>query len=274
MSWIHRLERRLEPYAITNLTLFIVIGQTFLLLTSMLALIDLGLCTLVPSLVLAGEWWRLFTFVFIPLTNVKTLVDLVFMAFGLYLLFLYGSALERHWGVLRYNLFLLSGFLATAGLAFFAPFSATTNFFLIISVFLAFAWLNPNFEILVFFVLPVKIKWLALIAWLGYAYEFLAGGPSSKLAVLAAVGNFLLFFGRDLWLTVRHSGRRLQRESQRRAETAADAEARHTCTVCGRTELTHPELDFRYAADDRCYCTEHLPAKKSPPAAETSSPQS
>jgi hypothetical protein len=266
MSWIHRLERRLEPYAITNLTLFIVIGQTFLLLTSLLEQIDIRLCMLVPSLVLAGEWWRLLTFVFIPPP-----AGPLFVAFALYLLYLYGTALERYWGALRYNLFLLTGYALTTGLAFFAPYSAATNVFIGGAIFLAFAWLNPNFEILVFFVLPVKIKWLALIAWLGYAYEFVAGGPSSKLAVLAAVGNFLLFFGHDLWLAVRHSGRRLQRESARRAEHSAPGEARHTCTVCGRTDLTHPELDFRYSADDRCYCTDHLPSRKSGPTAETPS---
>ena len=266
MSWIQRLERRLEPYAITNLTLFIVIGQTFLLLTSLLELIDLRLCVLVPALVQAGEWWRLFTFVFIPPP-----ASPLFVAFALYLLFLYGSALERYWGAFRYNLFLLTGYVLTAGFAFFAPFSVTTNLFIGGSIFLAFAWLNPNFEILVFFVLPVKIKWLALIAWLGYAYEFIAGGPAAKLAVAAALGNFFIFFGHDLWLTLRHGGRRLRAETKRRAESSSGDAARHTCTVCGRTDLTNPELDFRYAADDRCYCTEHLPSRKSTPPTETAS---
>jgi hypothetical protein len=266
MSWIHRLERRLEPYAITNLTLFIVIGQTFLLLTSMLQLIDLSLCTLVPTLVLSGEWWRLFTFVFIPPPY-----SALFVAFALYLLYLYGTALERYWGALRYNFFLLTGFLLTTSLAFFAPYSTATNIFIGGSVFLAFAWLNPNFEILVFFVLPVKIKWLALIAWAGYAYQFIAGGPSAKLAVAAAVGNFVIFFGRDLWLTVRHGSRRLSQEAKRRADNATEGSARHTCTVCNRTDVTNPELDFRYAADDRCYCSEHLPSRKSTPPLDAAS---
>lgn len=266
MSWIQRLERRLEPYAITNLTLFIVIGQTFLLLTSLLELIDLRLCVLVPALAQAGEWWRLFTFVFIPPP-----ASPLFVAFALYLLFLYGSALERHWGAFRYNLFLLTGYILTTGLAFFAPFSVTTNIFIGGSIFLAFAWLNPNFEILVFFVLPVKIKWLALIAWLGYAYEFIAGGPAAKLAVAAALGNFFIFFGHDLWLTIRHRSRRIQTEQKRRAETGVNDSARHTCTVCGRTDVTHPQLDFRYAADDRCYCTEHLPSRRTAPPVDSAS---
>jgi hypothetical protein len=266
MSWIHRLGRRLEPYAITNLTLFIVIGQTFLLLTSMLQLIDLNRCVLIPAFVQAGEWWRIFTFVFIPPPSSP-----LFIAFALYLLYLYGSALERHWGALRYNLFLLTGFVLTTALAFLVPYSVATNIFIGGSVFLAFAWLNPNFEILVFFVLPVKIKWLALLAWAGYAYQFIAGGPASKLAVAAAVGNFFIFFGHELWLSVRHGSRRLQTDTKRRAENAAKDSARHTCSVCGRTDATNPELDFRYAADDRCYCSEHLPSRKSTPAIDVSS---
>jgi hypothetical protein len=256
MSWISRFERRLEPFAISNLTLFLVIGQTFVLLTTMLQLIDPQLLVLRPSFVKAGEWWRLFTFVFMP-PNASWL----FVAFALYLLYLYGSALEHQWGALRYNLFLFTGYALTVGLAFVTPYSTATNVFIGGAVFLAFAWLNPNFEILVFFVLPVKIKWMALIAWLGYAYTFATGGLSAKLGVTAAVGNFLLFFGHDLWLTVRHGGRRLQRESRRRAEERAEAEPRHRCVICGRTEMSHPELDFRYCskcAGDLCYCSDHL----------------
>jgi hypothetical protein len=257
MSWIQRLERRLEPYAITNLTLFLVIGQTFLLLTSMLGLIDLRLCVLVPALVQAGEWWRLFTFVFIPPP-----ASPLFVAFALYLLFLYGSALERFWGALRFNLFLLTGWALTVGLSFVTPFAATTNIFIAGLVFLAFARLNPNFELLLFFVLPVKVKWLALIQWIFYGYYFAIGGLSTKLAVLAAVVNFLIFFADDIVRALRQRGRRPPSGTRGATSDNSLTEARHTCAVCGRTEQTNPELDFRYAADDQCYCTDHLPNRK------------
>jgi hypothetical protein len=253
MSLLHRL----EPFAITNLTLFLVIGQVFVLLTGMLQLIDPEMLLLIPSYVTAGEWWRIFTFVFIPPAS-----GYLFIAFALYLLYLYGTALENYWGALRYNLFLLTGWALTVGLAFITPASVATNVFVGGSVFLAFAWLHPNFELLLFFVLPVKIKWLALLAWAGYAFQFFSGGLSAKLAVAAAVGNFLLFFGADLLRALRQSGRRGNAASLRPDTDSAATDARHTCSVCGRTDRTNPELDFRYASDDQCYCSDHLPNRK------------
>lgn len=265
MSWTYRLGRRLEPYAITNISLFIVIGQVFVLLTSMLGLIDPNFLLLIPSQVLAGEWWRLFSFVFIPPAQ-----GWLFIAFALYLFYLYGTALEHQWGALRYNLFLLTGWALTVGLSFFSPHSAATNLFIGGSVFLAFARLHPNFELLLFFILPVKIKWLALIAWIGYGYAFAVGGRADKLAIIAVVGNFLLFFAGDMLRSVRQTGRR---QVRRVAEATETREPRHTCVVCGRTDLTDPMLDFRYAADDQCYCADHLPSRRPaappPPAGQS-----
>jgi hypothetical protein len=257
MSWINRLERRLEPYAITNLSLFIVIGQVFVLLTSMLQLIDPNQLILVPALVQAGEWWRPFSFIFIPPPQGP-----LFIAFALYLFYLYGTALERFWGALRFNLFLLTGWLLTVGLSFVAPFSQTPNVFIAGLVFLAFARLNPDFELLLFFVLPVKVKWLALIEWLVYGYSFAVGGLSTKLAVLAAVATFLIFFAGDIALALRQSSRRQQSGASGRSHENTASTARHICSVCKRTEISNPELDFRYAADDQCYCSDHLPNRK------------
>jgi membrane associated rhomboid family serine protease len=267
MSWINRLERRLEPYAVTNLTLFLVIGQTFVLLTSMLQLIDPALLVLAPAFALAGEWWRIVSFVFIPPNQGP-----LFTAFALYLLYLYGTALERHWGALRYNLFLLTGWALTVGFSFLTPYSIATNIFIGGSVFLAFAWLHPNFELLLFFVLPVKIKWLALLAWLGYAYTFFMGGLSTKLGVVAAVGNFILFFGGDLWRAAFKNRPRANGETLGRSSETRQKEARHTCSVCSRTEETNPELDFRYASDDLCYCSEHLPGRQKTAVTDKVSP--
>ncbi|MGC4073337.1 MAG: hypothetical protein QM760_12635 [Nibricoccus sp.] len=260
MSWINRLERRLEPYAITNLTLFIVIGQVFVLLTGMLGLIDPELLILVPSHVKAGEWWRIFSFILIPPAKGP-----VFIAFALYLFYLYGSALERVWGPLRFNFFLLTGWALTVGLSLIIPLAGSayiTNIFLLGLIFLAFARLNPDFELLLFFVLPVKVKWLALIEWITYGFFFATGGMGTRLAVGAAIVNFLIFFSRDIARATRQSARRGHTARLGRANDTQDSEARHTCSVCGRTDITNPQLDFRYAADDKCYCSDHLPNRK------------
>jgi hypothetical protein len=256
MSWLHKIEQRLEPFAISNLTLYLVVGQAFLYLSSMLGLIDLRRCLLVPFLVMNGEPWRLLTFVFVP-----PAVSWLFIAFALYLFYLFGSSLENYWGALRYNLFLLTGYVLTVAVAFITPYEVASNLFIGGAVFLAFAYLNPDFVMYVFFILPVKIKWLGLITWLGYAWVFVSGGWSARLSIAAAVGNFVIFFARDLWADIKVGRRRLQAQPGRFSNEPSERQPRHTCHVCGKTDLTDPTLDFRYCSKcdgDQCYCPEHI----------------
>ncbi|HEX2101187.1 MAG TPA: hypothetical protein VHF69_11010, partial [Candidatus Synoicihabitans sp.] len=90
MSWWSKLEQRLEPFAIHNLTLYLVMGQAFVYLTAMLGLLDDGKLVFVPALFLQGEWWRVLTFIFTP-----PAANWVFIAFALYFLYLTGNALEQ-----------------------------------------------------------------------------------------------------------------------------------------------------------------------------------
>jgi len=135
---------------------------------------------------------------------------------------------------------------------------------------LAYAWLNPDFTMMLFFVLPVKIKWLALLAWLGYGYTLVTGPMAAKLGVLAAVGNFLLFFGKDIVARVRTGKQQVAQQSRRKAARveAAEVAVANMCKVCGRTAQTDPQLDFRYRTEgdnEVCYCTEHLPKSGATP---------
>ncbi len=258
MSFLNRLERIFGRLAVPNLTLWIIVGQAFVLFGVMAHLLDPDLLRLVPAQVFDGQWWRAITFLFIPPIGAIGMVSLVFLAFGWYLFYLMGTALEAYWGVFRFNLFLLIGVALTVGLSFIRPFGEVTNMFLGGSVFLAFAYLNPDFEIIVFFILPVRIKWLALIAWIGYIYQFAVNGWSIRLQVLASVANFLLFFAADIGRTLRHGRRTMARKAER---ITNDHEPRHVCFVCGKTDVTHPDLDFRYCskcAGDQCYCPEHI----------------
>ena len=255
MSWFNKFERRLEPFAIQNITLYIVIAQTFVLLTWLLGLIDVRYVLLVPQLVKMGEWWRVFTFVGMPPGKG------MLVAFALYLFYLYGNALEQHLGTVRYNLFLITGYLLTVGLAFVTPLQPATNLFLGGAVFLAFAFLNPDFTLNLFFILPVKIKWLALFMWAGFVVQFVGGGLAERLAVVAATGNFMLFFGRDM-VQVFRTGRRSMQQQVKRAKVRREpVEPMHKCHVCGKDSEAFPEEDFRYCskcAGDQCYCEEHL----------------
>ncbi|MCC5024909.1 MAG: hypothetical protein J6386_19895 [Candidatus Synoicihabitans palmerolidicus] len=252
----NKIERRLEPFAIQNLTLYLVIGQTFVYLAWVLQQVDPNMLGFWPALFLQGEWWRVFSFVFIPPSPGIVTV------FALYLFYLYGNALEHYLGAIRYNLFLFVGYALTVLLAFVSPVAPATNLFLGGAVFLAFAFLNPDFVLQLFFILPVKIKWLALITWVGYGYTFIAGGVSSRLGVLAATGNFLLFFGADIVQGLRTGRRAVKQQAVRAKRKVEQVKPMHTCAVCGR-DSSNAELDlvFRYRTEgdtEVCYCEDHL----------------
>lgn len=260
MAWLKRLERWIEPIAIPNLTLYIVAGQTFFYLTFMLGLLDPMQFLFVPVLVRHGEVWRLLTFAFFP-SVMPSRFGWVFIAFVLYFLYLIGSALEDQWGTARYNLYLLLGYVLTIGLAFVTPGVPADNLFITAAIFLAFAYLYPDFTMYIFFILPVKARWMALFMWAGYAFSFVTGGLAARLSVVAAVGNFLVFFARDIWLDLKSGRRRMQAQAARLRESESDDEPRHRCHTCGRNSNTDPQLDFRYCsqcAGDQCYCPDHI----------------
>jgi hypothetical protein len=149
------------------------------------------------------------------------------------------------------------------GACWIAPEAVMGNGFISGSVFLAFAYLNPNFTFYVFFILPVRVKWLALITWGFYGYTLITGGTVNRLAVLASTGNFLIFFGARIVSDLR-SGKRHLEGQRRRVVERREAEAagpRHRCVTCGKNSDTHPDEDFRYTADGQCFCSGHLPRR-------------
>jgi hypothetical protein len=139
------------------------------------------------------------------------------------------------------------------------PGVAATNEFLEVTVFLAFARLYPDFTINLYFLLPVKIRWLAIIAWIYMGYSFLfAPDWMTQLMIVAAVLNYLVFFGRDIWLDVKHGHRRMQFRAN---ALKSRSKFMHECRVCGLNNESAPLLQFRYCskcAGNECYCPEHL----------------
>lgn len=261
MSLLSRLERSLGRYAIPDLSLYLILGQVMVLGFALLGQFDVGRIMLLPSAVAAGQVWRLGTFLFVPPITTLTMTSAIFLAFGWYLFYLMGSALEQHWGVFRYNAFLFLGWLLTVAVAFVTPGFYATNGYLAATVFLAFAYLNPDFVMYIFFFLPVKIKWLALLQCIGYGYVLVVGSWSDRLMVLAATGNFLVFFASDLVRSISSGSRRRAGPARRFGAENDEREPRHRCHVCGKTDLAHPQLDFRYCskcAGDQCYCAEHI----------------
>jgi hypothetical protein len=264
MTLLDRLNRRFGRFAIPNVTLLLIAGQVVLYVLAKMPggngqAVALDSIQLVPALVLKGEVWRLVTYLFQPPGD-----NVIFAFFFWYLFYLMGTALEGIWGAFRYNVFLGIGYIASVAAAFVAwflfpsPSAYATNTFLQATVFFAFARFYPDFTILVFFVLPVKIRWLALIAWLGYGLMFVTGDWMTRLMVLAAVLNFLVFFGREIWQGIRHGQRRMQFRAKTRR---VDGQIVHTCRVCGLSSKVSPQTAFRYCSQcggEYCYCPDHL----------------
>jgi hypothetical protein len=253
---LNKLERTFGRYAIHHLALILVMGQVGVLLMALLGRLDLDRLVLLPHLVTDGEAWRLFTFFFVPPDSSP-----LFVAFAWYLFYLMGSALEGYWGAFRFNLFIFIGYVLTVGVGFLTPGYPVSNAYIAGSVFLAFAFLNPDFELCIFFILPIKIKWLALITWLGYALSCILGDWNTRLMILASTGNFLLFFGRDIVLSMKMNRRRMSVQAKKFSRSSENEGPRHRCHSCNKNSDTHPQTDFRYCSKcsgDECYCPDHI----------------
>ena len=200
--WFDRLERRLEFLAVPGLASFLVGMNAVVWVMAMIRPEFTYRLTLYPEAVWAGQWWRALTFAFVP-----PAIAPLWMIFWLMLLYTYASALEQEWGDFRFNLFYVVGAVATVAAALVSGWPLS-NLTLNASLFLAFAATNPDFEIVVFFVLPVRARWLAVLTAAGLAWSFLAHGPGARWEVASGTLNYLLFFGGDHAQAVKRLWRR------------------------------------------------------------------
>jgi len=251
MDLISTLEKRFGGWAIPNLTLYLIALQLIgvaLLMGGYSTYEDL---ILVGGLVQVGQWTRLLSFMMIP----KTLSPL-WLFFSFYIFYLIGSSLEREWGAFRFNLYILLGYLFTVAAAFIAPTAIIFNTYFLGGVFLAFATLFPNVEFRLFFILPVKVKWLGWLTAGFYILTLLSAGTGSRLGIMAAFVNYALFFGRDFINNVKSALRRKAYEVER-AEVAAHP--LHVCAKCGVSDKSDDTLHFRYCSTcGKCFCEEHI----------------
>ncbi len=257
MRILSRLERRYGRYAITNLMAYIVGAQGVVFLLSRTANGDRILSELFFSstLIAQGQIWRLVSFILIPPSFS------IWVFFILYFYYLLGARLEEEWGSFRFNVYYLTGVALSILGAFLAGASATATY-LNLSIFLAFATIDPEFSILLFFVIPVKVRYLAWLAWLWVAFTVVFEPLPAKIMAIVSLANYFAFFGRDLRARLRGGAvRRVRRGLLQAAPTVGGPI--HRCTVCGATERDEPRREFRYCskcAGHHEYCLAHLAA--------------
>lgn len=256
MNLLDKLERKFGKLGIKNLMLYIVTANAAVFL---LMIVDpektlYYKLALDPAMVMKGEVWRLITFIFIPPNSSPIWIVLV-----LYFSYLIGSSLEHEWGSFRFTLYYFMGIIGTIAAAFISgnPVTAT---YLNMSLFLAFAKIYPDYEILLFFVLPVKVKYLAWLDWTLIGWTVLTAPVSLKLAAIASVVNYFVFFGREIIFRSKTRRQSYMNRQEYRAQVPKKNYF-HKCTVCGVTEKDNPDMEFRYCSTCEGhyeYCLEHL----------------
>lgn len=262
-SFSENIRRTLERCAIPGLIRYVVLFNALVFVLNLLVPRFISVLTLDPSLVLQGQIWRLATWIFIP----KTLSPF-WLFFALLVLFYLGDRLESAIGSAKLTLFYLSGVAACTLVSFAFGLTgsgislANGNTFLNFSLLLAFATVYPDFTMLLFFVIPMRIAWLALISAILMILSSLGQPPVVAATLAAAFLNFFLFFHRDLLahLSSLNGGKARFSAPVLLSKAREEAlETLHRCETCGRTEASHPDLDFRVTASGHEYCREHLP---------------
>ncbi len=253
--WLDKLEKKIGKYCIKNLMLYITAlnGVVFILQYLAPEADFVGKLMLVPSLVKQGEVWRLVTFLFIPMTFRP-----VRILFALYFYYLIGSSLEREWGSFKFNVYYFIGVLGTIAGAFLGGLGTST--FLNLSLIFAFAYLFPNYQIMIFYLFPVKVKYLALFYAAGLVFTFAFMPIVGLITVLGSAVNFILFFWKDIYYRLRFN-RRAYMSQKEFKEKIPKIHVMHRCTICGITDVEDRKMDFRYCVEcdgDYEYCMDHL----------------
>ena len=261
-------------FGIRNLMLYVVVGAAIVWLFNLFTMYSsvniLSYLYFSPYLILRGQVWRLLTFIIIPpSTGILTLVAFYFYYF-------IGRTLEQQWGPGKFTIYFFTGVILTIVYGFVIYFATGADLllsygypvsahYIYLSMFFTFATLYPDMQVLLFFIIPIKMKYLALI---DAAYFLLAviGSPFPvNLLPIVAILNFLIFFSgsllRNLPRKPSKSTINFRRESKKIRQEQRDQLYHHKCSVCGRTDTEYPGLEFRYCsrcAGYHCFCIDHI----------------
>ena len=286
MNQHNGLRRKLEKYAIPNLTLYLIICYGIGYLMQYLVPAGYQYLMLDPFLVLKGQVWRLVTWILIPPDS----SNIFFVLITLYLYYSLGGLLERIWGTYKYNVYLFSGLLFTILGAFVlcgysvlmgaqptmytglyllnngsaVYFGQFSTYYINMSIFLACAASIPDVQVLLMFIFPIKVKWLGIVYGIILLVNCIQGGIATWIVVIFSLLNFLVFFLRSkgkMHLSVGQIKRQQEFHQKMRSAGQTKGITRHKCAICGRTELDGDDLEFCFCS--KCngnyeYCQYHL----------------
>lgn len=278
MKFIDKLERKFGRFGIPNLTIYMivcyVIGYALMIVNPGI----LNWLSLEPAYILRGQVWRLVTWVLYPPSTSGVLWFAIAVLFFYYPI---GTSLERTIGTFKYTLYILSGVVFTILGAFILYFllggnvlvgNVFSTYYISLSTFLAYAMCYPDMQVLLMFIIPVKMKWMAIFYVVIVVYEMIqyimAGAWYLVIPIVASLLNFIIFyFGTKDFSRYnpkevhRRNEFRRAMEPQGRMKSGNGSVTKHKCAICGRTELDDPNLEFRFCS--RCngnyeYCQDHL----------------
>lgn len=265
MSFLDKLERRIGFIAIPGLIRIVVAFTALVYLLTFINPDILSILDLNPARVRNGEVWRLVTYIFIPQGIGRPgLMQAIWVVFALQIIWFFGEMLQTAWGAFRVTLYFFVGMIGTtvAAFVFGVPFS---NIMLGASILFACGCLCPNEIMYVFFILPMKIKWIAAILAAFLLLGFFQAPLRGKLALIIAFANFIIFFGPEAIQRLRQRKEVAVRRKRFETQARPEEEPLHKCATCGATELTDPSLEFRVARDGEEYCLAHLPRPANAP---------
>ena len=279
---LNKLEKKFGRYAIKNLTLVLIGCYVAGYVIQLVAPAVLNYLCFFPAAILRGQVWRLVTWVIMPPSSLD-----FFTLLMLFIFYQFGTILERSWGAFRLNLYVLMGFILTMIGGFIAyainpAWSVTTvlfsTYYISLSFFLLVAATFPNMQVLLYFIIPVKMKWAAAIhvAYMCYACfnAYRSGNIGTFIMVVASLIDcaIMLYLVKNVYSSPASAFRQAKRRNEYRRKAqgygsgspyraAGGNVTKHKCAICGRTENDGDDLTFRFCS--KCvgnyeYCQDHL----------------
>ena len=269
MHFLNKMERKFGRFAIQGLMKYIILFYVAGYLIQFLAPQAYSFLTLEPFMIFHyGQVWRLVSWVLIP----PPTGNIIFMLIMVVLYYQLGTALENTWGAFRFNVYIFGGMIFTVlgALLLFVIYGVNTpvsmgssfsTYYINMTIFLAFAMCYPDMRIMLWFIIPIKMKWMAGFYAALIIYSMIISSWGGRVAIIASILNFLIFF-----FSTRNyrsvSPKEVHRKwTYHRQVQQPKGVTRHKCAICGRTELDDPNLEFRFCS--KCngnyeYCQDHL----------------